>query len=111
KDRLVAATGRPLNRQETAFLNRVHQVYLRCRRDRRINYWDFQELGLPIFGDWNALQIWPAVPASEYEFWLYIVNALQERNLRVPDVMQPISDLAPIQDKLARWRREQEIED
>jgi hypothetical protein len=111
KGRLMAATGRALTKDETKFLDRVHQVYLRCRQNRQISYWDFQELGLPIFdGTWGALQIWPSFPATEHEFWLYVANALQERGLRIPEVMRPITDLGVIQEPLARWRRAREVQ-
>src|SRR5689334_19759237 len=81
KERLAAVTGRPLTREENDFLNRVHKVFLRCRQNRRINYFDFQDMGLPIFdGDWNPPSIWPSLPATEHEFWLYVANSLRERN-------------------------------
>ncbi len=111
KERLAAVTGRALTRQENEFLNRVHKVFLRCRQNRQIDYWDFQEMGLPIFdGGWNPLKIWPSLPATEHEFWLYVANALHERSLRIPEFMVPITDLGLIQDRLKRWRRAQDIE-
>ncbi|HYG35943.1 MAG TPA: DEAD/DEAH box helicase [Clostridia bacterium] len=110
-DKLKAAAGRALTKEETKFLKALHQLYLRCRQSRQITSWDFQQLGFMLmeFG-WGPLKIWPSFPENEHEFWLYMANALLERNLKVPAFMRPITDLEPIQDRLARWRRAREIE-
>jgi hypothetical protein len=109
--RLTAAVGRSLTKEETKFLKQVRTVYGHCAQRRQITYWNFQEMGLPLFGnDWNPLKIWPAFPNNEYEFWLYVANATQERGLKIPDFMLPISDVGQIQERLARWQRACEIE-
>src|ERR1051326_6877935 len=68
-------------------------------------------MDLPLRGnDRNPLQIWPALPENECEFWLYVANAAQEHGLAIPEFMLPVSDLTLIQQRLARWRRARDIE-
>jgi hypothetical protein len=110
-ERLISATGRALNREALRFLKQLHEVYLRCRQTRQISYWELQQLGFPLMNlGWAALKIWPAFPNSEHEFWLYLANFLQERNVELPDFMRPITDLSVIAERLTRWRRAAEVE-
>lgn len=111
RDRVRAAAGRPLNKSELRFLNQLHQVYLRSIQTHQINYWDLQNLGIPLgtFG-WTVPKLWPAFPKSEHEFWLYLANFLKEQKLGIPEFMEPVTDLSVIADRLARWRRAGEIE-
>src|SRR2546425_5554959 len=41
--RLMAALGRPLKAEETKFVRKVHTVFSRCRQNRHITQWDFEE--------------------------------------------------------------------
>jgi hypothetical protein len=111
EQRLTAANSRPLTKDEKTFVRQVHEVYLRCRQTRQIDYWDFHQMGIVLFdGSWAHLQIWPALPQSEYEFWLYVANAARERGLEIPEFMRPITDLGLIEEQLVKWRRTREIE-
>jgi hypothetical protein len=110
-ERLAAALNRALNRQETAFLRDLHKVYLRCAQTRQITTWDFHEIGLPVNEpSWAQMKIWPAFPDSEHEFWLYVAYAAQQRGLKIPEFMQPVTDFSGIQDRLTRWQRAREVE-
>ncbi len=110
-ERVLAALGRPLRAAEKKFLRKLNEVYLRCRAARRITLWDIQELGLSFGGyGWDTVRIWPSLPESEEEFWLYLANAAAERGVTVPEFLAPVTDLRPVQERLARWRRGQEIE-
>jgi hypothetical protein len=110
-ERLTGTTGQALSREELRFLHQLHNLYLRCRQTRQITYWDLQQLGFPVRPyDWGELNIWPALPKTEQEFWLYLVNYLSEQNLKVPEFMLPVSDLTPITERLTQWRRATEIE-
>ncbi len=109
--RLSAALGRPLEKAEAKFVRQVRAVYSRCSQSRRITTWDFNEMGLAVGGyGWDALKIWPSLPSSEYEFWLYVANAMEENHAAIPEFMEPITDLAEIRKRMARWRRGQEID-
>ena len=108
---LVAALGRPLKADETKFLHKISSVFARCRQTRTVSHWDFDELGLSLGGyGWGTLQIWPAVPQTELEFWLYVANAALEHGRKLPAFMESITDLSGIHDRLQQWRRSQEVE-
>ena len=110
-NRVAVTLNRKLDREESAFLRNLHRVYLRCSQTRQIHSWDFQEMHLPLNDStWNQLHIWPAFPSSEHEFWLYVAHAVQERGQRIPEFMQPVTDLSAIQEQLTRWKRAREIE-
>ena len=107
----MAALERKLRPEESKFLRKLNEVYNRCRQARHITRWDFDELGLRIGGyGWEALQIWPAFPDSEHEFWLYVANAAMERHIPVPGFLAPLTDLSVIQERLTQWRRGCEVE-
>src|ERR1700720_1385615 len=109
--RLTAAHQRPLDATETRFVRKVHSSYVRCCQTHNITRWDFQEMGLGLGGyGWDALQIWPAFPADELEFWLYVANTAREYNVDIPQFMEPITDLSVVKDRLARWQRSREVE-
>jgi hypothetical protein len=109
--RLTEATGEELSREAKGFIQRVRRVYEKCRPSRQLTWWDLQELGTSFRagGYWGAPEIWPSFPETEYEFWLYVANAMQEQGHRFPGFMQPITNLAEIKPRLAAWRRAIEI--
>lgn len=108
--RLMATRKRPLKPPECKFVAKVRNVYARCRQNGHITHWDFEEMGLPLGGyGWNALQVWPSVPENEYVFWLYVAHAAQQHGTRIPDFMQPITDVSAIEGLVARWQREREV--
>src|SRR5215471_3353394 len=86
--RLTAAVNRPITPEETKFIRKVSAVFQRVRQLGHISRWDFQEMGfrLPGYG-WDTLQIWPALPADEHEFWLYVVRAARGFQLEIPEFM------------------------
>ena len=110
-EQLASITGRPIPKTQTRFLTQLHNLYLRCCQTGNLTHWDLQQLGLfqPNYS-WAPLSIWPARPASEYEFWQYVANYLKEQKTEIPEFMRPVTDLTLIADRLARWRRSKEIE-
>jgi hypothetical protein len=109
--RLIATTGRPLGKEETTFLRQLRQVFKRCTQTKEITAWDFQQMGFPVQGAmWGAMHIWPALPRTEYEFWLYVAHEVERLGLAIPDFMLPVTDLKPLQKQLARWQRVREID-
>jgi len=110
---LTAALGRRLTNQEFTFVQRIRGAYIRCRQARRISYWDFAEMGLALGSgnmNWAALEIWPAFPQTLLEFWLYVANAAVERGLQFPEFMRSLTNLEPVRERLATWRRVREIQ-
>ena len=109
--RLMAATGRPLGKEETLFLRRVREVYNRCSQSRQITYWDFQQMGFAWAGNsWNTVSVWPAFPENEFEFWLYVANAILEQGFAIPEFMAPVTELELVRQKIALWHRSREID-
>jgi len=108
---LMASLGRPLKPEENKFTRKVQTVFKRCQQNRHITRWDFDEMGLHLGGyGWDSLQIWPAFPSDEHDFWLYVANAARQHNVKIPAFMEPISDLSAIQERLAKWQRARDIE-
>jgi hypothetical protein len=108
---LMASLGRSLKPEENKFTRKVQTVFKRCQQNRHITRWDFDEMGLHLGGyGWDSLQIWPAFPSDEHDFWLYVANAAKQHNVKIPAFMEPISDLSAIQERLAKWQRAREIE-
>jgi len=103
---LMASLGRSLKPEENKFTRKVQNVFKRCQQNRHITRWDFDEMGLHLGGyGWDSLQIWPAFPSDEHDFWLYVANAAKQHNVKIPQFMEPISDLGAIQQRLAHWQR------
>ncbi|MBM3878357.1 MAG: DEAD/DEAH box helicase [Verrucomicrobia bacterium] len=110
-DTVARGLGRSLKPQERVFLQRLNEVYTRVCQTRLLNQWDLDELGLNLGGyGWNTLQLWPAFPETEHEFWLYVAHALESHGKRLPEFMKPVSDLGPVQEKLRKWNRSRSIE-
>jgi hypothetical protein len=108
---LMSSLGRPLKAEENKFIRKVQNVFKRCQVNRHVTRWDFDEMGLHLGGyGWDSLQIWPAFPSDEHDFWLYVANAAKQHNIKIPEFMESISDLSAIQQRLARWQRAREIE-
>jgi len=108
---LTVAVGRNLLPNELKYIAKINDVYERCQKNKRITGWEMQEMGFRIGGyGWDALHIWPVFPTNQHEFWLYVANAAQEKGMAVPDFMLPVTDLAPIRERITKWRRSQEIQ-
>jgi hypothetical protein len=109
--RLIAELGRPLNTEEAKFIRKVSSSYQRCRQLGHVSRWDFNEMGLRLSGyGWETLQIWPAFPADEHEFWLYVARAARSFGVAIPEFMLPISNFDRVEKKMAKWERTREVE-
>jgi hypothetical protein len=109
--RLLAAVGRPLTAEETKFIRKVQAAYKRVRQLNHISRWDFQEMGLSLGGyGWDTLQIWPALPVDEHEFWLYVARTARAFRVVIPEFMAPVTDFSRIEERVTRWERSREVE-
>jgi hypothetical protein len=107
---LIAALRRPLNPQEAAYVRKVREVYTRCSTSRRFSHWDFRDLGFQPPGNaWDLMRIWPVFPPDDHRFWLCVANAAQEQGLPLPACLEPVTDLDPIREQYARFRRQEEV--
>src|SRR5437899_10863771 len=96
--KLTAVLRRPLSGTEAKFVKGIENAYTKCRQTGNITYWDFEEMGLRLKGyGWDAVKIWPAFPANEHEFWLYIAHAAKQHNVPIPEFMRFITDFEPIE--------------
>ena len=108
---LAAALGRPLTTEEDAYLTTVAVTFARVQEKRGMEIADFGPLGYSLEGyPRDRVQIWPAMPADEREFWRFITIFLEERGVEVPEFMRPLSDPGPLRQRVAEWRREREVE-
>lgn len=110
---LAAKLGRPLKSPEKKFLGQVRNCFKRTQQLGYVSRWDFNEMGIPLPDNsftWGPLDIWPAPPTDEVEFWQYIANAAVSAKVSLPDFMEPITDLASVREKVARWLRAREVQ-
>ncbi len=109
---LAAAHQRRLKPAERRFLEELEAIYSRCQSGQSLTVHDFGRLGFVLKGEysWTPLKIGEHKPDSLRQFWLYIACELERRGLPLPAFMAPITDLEPVRQKLAQWRRRQEIE-
>jgi hypothetical protein len=108
---VAKALGRWLRPDEKRALDALHALWLSAQHGQGLTVWDLERAGLSPGGSgWEVLNLWPAPPKSEREFWLYLANALIERGRPVPEFLKPVSDVRAVQETVRQWRREAEIQ-
>ena len=108
--RLAEKVKRPLTAQETDYLKAVHRLYERCRAKRSMLHRDLHELGLYLSHDvWRAAELWHEFPDNELQFWLYIARSAKAKDVLIPAFMEPITDLAEIEQFIAAAQRKATI--
>ena len=107
--RLVEHLGRPLVLTEAAFIEAVQLLHGHAAY-RPITESDLSSLspGARAYG-WTPLDLWPAQPCDDYEFWLYVAWEFRQRQTRFPAFMEGITDFSPIEARMKEWEREKEI--
>lgn len=110
-ERLRPALGRPFNPQESQFLGKLHDLWLRCSHQAPISLYDLQKLGLQFPGStWDQFRPWPSRPADEDEFWQYIAFLAAERGVEIPQFLRCVTDTKKVAEQIARARWQQEVE-
>ena len=110
EQRLAEKLKRKLRLEERLYVTKLQQLYEQCRRKGGIEAWQLAELGVRIVGyAWGPLELWPALPKDDYEFWLYLAHAFRERNAPIPDFLESITDFSSILEPLTRMQRRQAI--
>jgi len=105
------ALGRALSRPEAEFVRKVEERFARLREKPHLNGDDLIALGFRIGGHtWEKLDLWPAPPRDEIEFWNYLALAAEERDLRWPEFLRPITRFADLQLQLIQWRRGRDVD-
>ncbi len=106
-----AALGRDLSRAETEFVRKVEERFSRLREKPVITGDDLIALGFRFSGNtWEKLDLWPALPKDEIEFWKYLALAAEERDLKWPEFLRPLTQLAELQQRMLHWRRNRDVE-
>lgn len=98
--------------EEDRFLGAVTELYLDLwERNAFPTGLELNKLGIrPIEDRWNEIELWPEFPGDDHEFWLYVVNYARENQLVIPEIMEPVSDTTLIDERLAPWRKQREID-
>ncbi|HWQ91864.1 MAG TPA: hypothetical protein VN673_09340, partial [Clostridia bacterium] len=111
---LEEALGRKLIVQERGFALAVHEAYLETVANRAL--FEHSLVHIPLEWhlrklSWTRLEIWPAFPVSEHEFWLYVALYAREQGVDIPDFMQPVTDVTLIEQRVKKWRRDRRIQE
>jgi len=107
----ASALGRDLSRAEAEFVRKIEERFARLREKPIITGDDFLALGFRFTGNtWEKLDLWPTVPKDELEFWRYLALAADERDLKWPEFLRPITQLAELQQRVLQWRRARDVE-
>jgi hypothetical protein len=103
--------GNKVDPKVAAFLKKVHHKFLAHGNEPTMAVWDLLDLGLsyPGYG-WDRVRLWPRQPKDDYEFWLYLANAVLEKGEKIPKFMEPVTDVSRIQKHLAAARRQEAID-
>ena len=107
--RLVEHLGRELVLGEAEYIRKVQALHTNAGFRPPTD----SDLGLISHGGksygWHPLDLWPAHPRDDYEFWLYVAWELRRRQTRFPAFMEGITDFSPIEARMKEWEREKEI--
>ncbi|MES2572183.1 MAG: DEAD/DEAH box helicase [Verrucomicrobiota bacterium] len=108
---LESAHQRKLNDEESAYLGAISQAFLQAKKHGSLHSEDLEALDFDVPGfARDRAALWPAFPANEREFWLYLVLFLEERSIRIPGFMEPVSDPEPVRERMEQWKRERDVE-
>ena len=105
------ACGVKVDPKVAAYLKKINTKFLASGNEDTMAVWDLLDLGMsyPGYG-WDRVRVWPRRPKNDYEFWLYVANAVLEKGEKIPRFMEPVTDLTVIQQQLALARRQEAIE-
>lgn len=86
---LEAALNRPLNTEETEFLQGISAAFAEARKNEAMLVEDFEALGFNLPGQArDGVSLRPAIQENERGFWQYVVLHLEERGIRVPGFLK-----------------------
>lgn len=107
---VAEGVGRSLKPEEKKFLEKLDRLHASCLKGHLISQWDFNQFGMRLGGaSWEPMKLWPSVPTTLREFWLHLAFAAKEKNVALPEFMQPVTDFSQISPRLRKWRRNEEI--
>src|SRR5438270_536838 len=112
-NKIVAHLGRDLRPREAAFLRAVQSSF--AKGARPFTEADLRAMAGPgtafnSFNSWNVVDLWPAFPADDFYFWLFVAREFRRRNWSYPRFMQGVTDFSLIEPTMKTWERQKEIE-
>ncbi len=109
--KVIESLGRDLSRAESEFVRRVEERFVRLKEKPLMTGEDLAALGFRFQGNtWEKLDLWPSLPKDELEFWRYLALAAEDRDLKWPEFLRPITELAELQQRVLAWRRTRDVE-
>jgi len=112
-DKVVAHLGRDLRPREAAFLRVVQSSFTKGPRPfTEADLRAMAESGTAFdsFGSWNVVDLWPAFPADDFYFWLFVAWEFRRRGWGYPRFMEGVTDFSLIERTMKKWERQKEIE-
>ena len=105
-----AKLGRPVERAEMRLLE-----LLESARTSAPSGSVAESLISPLWGvratySWQHFTVWPKEPATPWEAWLYLFHFIQTRKLTPPAFLAGITTAEEIEQLLAPWRWQQEVD-
>jgi hypothetical protein len=102
------ALGRSLILQERQFTQAVQRLYTQYIQSGHLSAWDFQKLGWYNFPAGSSAFCEP--PADVVDFWGHLAYSATLHGLPVPEFLGRVTDLGAVETKVARARRQMEIQ-
>lgn len=108
----AGALGRPLTRAEAEFVRKLEERFATLRERPHLTGDDLISFGIKYQAQhtWEKLELWPAPPKDEHEFWLYVALAAEDNELHWPEFLRPITQLDELREQVSRWRRSRDVE-
>lgn len=110
--RVKLALGRSLKPTEIAYLAMLRSVFRRYKDSGQVPGFELHRLLLPI-GERSApfIRIFPAATTTEYEFWNALAYAAKRSQVAIPEFMEPVTNLAEVESRWARWEQDKWVRD
>lgn len=112
-NKVVAHLGRDLRPREADFLRAVQSSF--AKGPRPFTESDLRAIagpgtGFTSFGSWKVVDLWPAFPADDFYFWLFVAWEFRRRDWNYPRFMEGVTDFSLIEPAMKKWERQKEID-
>jgi hypothetical protein len=99
--------GRKLTQEEAGYLRNISYLFQQATTGRLYYTNELTRLGIgPALRLWERLELYPATPKTEAEFWNYLALYLTEKLQKpIPEFLEPVTDLAGVREKMRRFQR------
>ena len=106
------AIGRDLSKAEAEFVRKVEERFAKLKERPWLTGDDLISFGIKFQAQhtWEKLDLWPAAPKDEHEFWLYVALAAEGQGLHWPEFLRAITTLDEVRERVTRWRRGRDVD-